>query len=350
MLVERASEFLSWPFAEEELRFHDGVLRDRSPDPLVPADYCFNYAFRALDTWFAQAFLPTIVSPAGERAARRLFPALRRIFEQLVTRASWMDEASRARALAKVSATELVFIADLKQLNASVPDPQGSYWNAIRQVGAAQTATLLGEIGRPSAGPPPLATWDPAIYSNFSNQIWISPRIARPPFLRIADGDPITYGSFGMILGHEIAHILSVVGKRYDGSGILRTWWSSAAVAAFDQRAECLNKQLEAFVRSPSESYTLDEFVADLGGVQIAVRALDDSVAAPTPEMIRERRRTFFTAYAQQSCGWFGDVDTLPPEAVAKVNGVLADVPEFAETFRCKPGSSMAPARRCSLW
>ena len=126
MLVERASELLSWPFVEEELRFHDGVLRDRSPDPLVPADHCFKYTFRALDTWLAQAYLPTIVSSAGERAARRMFPALRRIFEQLVARASWMDEGSRVRALAKVSATELVFTADLKQLNAIVPDPQRS--------------------------------------------------------------------------------------------------------------------------------------------------------------------------------------------------------------------------------
>ena len=350
MLVERASEFLSWPFVEEELRFHDGVLRDRSPDPLAPADYCFNYTFRALDTWLAQAYLPTIVSPAGERAARRMFPALRRIFEQLVTRASWMDEASRGRALAKVSATELVFIADLEQLNAIVPHTQGSLLTVLRQIMAAQTGTLFRQIGRPSTGPPLLATWDQALYANFSNQIWISPVIARPPFLRIPDPDPITYGAFGVILGHEIAHTLSVTGKRYDGAGILRTWWSSAAVAGFDERAECLSQQLEAFVGRPSDKYPLDEFVADLGGVQIAVRALDDSLVAPTPEVILERRRTFFTAYAQQTCGWFGEVDKLPREAVARVNGVLADVPEFAEAFRCRPGSSMAPARRCSIW
>jgi predicted metalloendopeptidase len=153
-----------------------------------------------------------------------------------------------------------------------------------------------------------------------------------------------------MILGHEIAHTLSMVGKKYDGAGIRRTWWSSETVAGFDQRAECLRKQLDAYVGGPSERYPLDEFVADLGGVQIAVRALDDSLAALTPEIIRERRRMFFTANAQQSCGWFGAEDALPREAVAKVNGVLADVPEFAEAFRCKPGSSMAPARPCSIW
>ena len=350
MLVERASEFLSWPFVEEEVRFHDGVLRERSPEPFVPADYCFNLTRSVLDTWLAQAYLPTIVSPAGEQAARRLFPTLRKIFEQLVTRASWMDQASRARSLTKVSATALVFIGELKKLDAIVPDPQGSLWSAFRQALAGQTASLLHEIGRPSVGPPLLATWDQANYSNFSNQIWVSPVVARLPFLRMADRDPVTYGALGVILGHEIAHILSVVGKKYDGAGILRTWWSSATVAGFDERAECLRKQLEAFVGGPSEGYPLDEFVADLGGVEIAVRALDGSLSAPTLEIVRERRRTFFTAYAQQSCGWSGNVDTLPPEAVARVNGVVADVPEFAEAFGCKPGSSMAPARRCSIW
>jgi predicted metalloendopeptidase len=350
MLVERASEFLSLPFLEEHRRFHDGVLQDRSPEPLVLADHCFDYTMRALDTWLAQAYLPTIVSPEGEQAARRMFPVLRRIFEQRVARASWMDETSRARALAKVSATALVFTADLKELNAIVLDPQGSFWGAFRQLVAAQTASLFGGIGRPSAGPPLLASWESAIYSNFSNQIWVSPAIARPPFLRIADRDPITYGAFGMILGHEIAHTLSVVGKKYDGAGIQRTWWSNKTVAGFDQRAECLSKQLDAYLGGPSERYPLDEFVADLGGVQIAVRALDDSLVAPTPEIIRERRRTFFTAYAQQSCGWFGDEDTLSREAAAKVDGVVANVPEFAEAFGCKPGSAMAPAHRCSIW
>jgi predicted metalloendopeptidase len=33
-----------------------------------------------------------------------------------------------------------------------------------------------------------------------------------------------------------------------------------------------------------------------------------------------------------------------------RVNGVLADLPAFAEAFACKEGSAMRPATVCSVW
>jgi len=82
----------------------------------------------------------------------------------------------------------------------------------------------------------------------------------------------------------------------------------------------------------------------------VAVRALDGSLPGANAEARSQRRRTFFTAYAQQFSGFRSGDTVLPREAVARINSVLANAPEFAEAFGCKPGASMAPVRRCSIW
>jgi hypothetical protein len=33
-----------------------------------------------------------------------------------------------------------------------------------------------------------------------------------------------------------------------------------------------------------------------------------------------------------------------------RVDGVLSNTPEFAQTFACKPGSRMINAKRCEVW
>jgi endothelin-converting enzyme/putative endopeptidase len=33
-----------------------------------------------------------------------------------------------------------------------------------------------------------------------------------------------------------------------------------------------------------------------------------------------------------------------------RVDGVVANMPEFARAFACAPGAPMAPANRCRLW
>jgi putative endopeptidase len=34
----------------------------------------------------------------------------------------------------------------------------------------------------------------------------------------------------------------------------------------------------------------------------------------------------------------------------ARVNGVVANMPEFARAFACAEGSAQAPKKRCRLW
>ena len=65
----------------------------------------------------------------------------------------------------------------------------------------------------------------------------------------------------------------------------------------------------------------------------------------------------FFVGYAQWAC------ESVRPETQRvlaltdahspgryRVNGVVANIPEFAAAFACKPGAPMAPVNRCRVW
>jgi predicted metalloendopeptidase len=82
-----------------------------------------------------------------------------------------------------------------------------------------------------------------------------------------------------------------------------------------------------------------------------------ESEAGPSTSQARDdRRRTFFIAFAQQRCGLNGDhanedtVENGHSPLGRVLRGILANVPEFAETFHCAAGMSMAPGKRCELW
>jgi putative endopeptidase len=65
----------------------------------------------------------------------------------------------------------------------------------------------------------------------------------------------------------------------------------------------------------------------------------------------------FFLAYAQSWCTNQTPASSrlqalTDPHATAafRVNGVVANMPEFAKAFACKPGTPMAPATSCRVW
>jgi predicted metalloendopeptidase len=98
----------------------------------------------------------------------------------------------------------------------------------------------------------------------------------------------------------------------------------------------------------------VDEFSADLVGVQLALRAMASSQGASSSEPWRRKElRRFFLAYAQFFCPGLAhdvDADDEHPPASVRVNGVVANVPEFGAAFDCHAGARLAPSERVTLW
>ena len=95
--------------------------------------------------------------------------------------------------------------------------------------------------------------------------------------------DAVNLGAIGVVIGHELTHGFDDQGRRYDGEGNLRDWWTAADAKAFETRADCIANEYGSFSPAPGVNLngklTLGENAADNGGIHLAYMALMDSLA-----------------------------------------------------------------------
>jgi predicted metalloendopeptidase len=87
--------------------------------------------------------------------------------------------------------------------------------------------------------------------------------------------------------------------------------------------------------------------------------ALDDTLAGDATEKIDgyTPQQRFFLANAQVWCGNQTDerarmLATVDPHSPGRwrINGVVVNMPEFAEAFSCKPDAPMVSKDPCRVW
>ena len=114
------------------------------------------------------------------------------------------------------------------------------------------------------------------------NNINFPAGILQPPFFDAKLDDAVNYGGIGAVIGHELTHGFDDSGRRFDAKGNLRDWWTAEDGKAFEQRAECVDKQYSQYVAVGdvrlNGKLTLGENVADNGGLRIAYMAFMDSI------------------------------------------------------------------------
>ena len=182
----------------------------------------------------------------------------------------------------------------------------------------------------------------------------------------------MNYGAIGMVLGHELSHGFDDQGRKYDKTGRLTSWWTPSSAKKFESKAKCFVDLYNGYKPRSVDIYvkgnlTLGENLADTSGVKTAFRAFksaaknnsDPNARAPNPVLAPEltNHQLFFVSYAQTWCA------RVRPKALKirmmtdphspgqfRVQGPLSQNPEFAATFKCKPGSTYNPEKKCAIW
>ena len=65
-----------------------------------------------------------------------------------------------------------------------------------------------------------------AYYNPVWNEIVFPAAILQPPFFNVEADDAVNYGGIGAVIGHEIGHGFDDQGRKFDGDGNLRDWWT----------------------------------------------------------------------------------------------------------------------------
>ncbi|XP_060804287.1 endothelin-converting enzyme 2 [Amyelois transitella] len=180
--------------------------------------------------------------------------------------------------------------------------------------------------------------------------------------------DSLNYGSLGTVIGHEITHGFDNFGREFDRNGNLLPWWSNDTIANYVNITQCFVDQYSSYYISVLDKHvdgnkTLGENIADNGGLREAFVALKHHLRkfGPEPKLPGFERMTseqmFFLSYANLWCGVSTDIslaqdldDEHSPQ-MFRARGTLQNSEDFAETFKCRPGSRMNPhKKRCIIF
>lgn len=306
--------------------------------------------------------------PEAKARMMELVANVKQAMRESLETLDWMTESTRAEALAKLESfnTKIGYPDVWRDYSALEIRPDDLLGNLRRvQEFAIQRrlAQLDGPIDRSEWSMTPQTV--NAYYSPSLNEIVFPAAILQPPFFNLDADDAVNYGAIGMVIGHEIGHGFDDQGRRTDGQGRLRDWWTPEDEAEFVRRTDRLVEQYSAF--NPIDDLHIDgrlslgENIGDLGGIALAYRAWRLSLNGVEPEPIDgyTGAQRFFIAFAQIWRSKYRD-DALrqhlrtgphaPPRY--RVMGVLPNFTPFYEAFDVQPGDAMyrLAEQRVSIW
>ncbi len=298
-----------------------------------------------------------------EHLVDRLFDAMR---DTLMT-ITWMSDETRGQALAKLEG----FGAKI-----GYPDEWRDYSGLELEDGAWLSNRLacrtfevrrqLDQLGKPvdphewSMAPHVVN----AYYHPLRNEIVFPAGILQPPFFTEDADDAVNYGAIGAVIGHEITHGFDDQGSRFDAEGNVRNWWSAEDRAEFERRARVVVEQFSEFEiedgLAVNGELTLGENIADLGGLKIALRALEtelDGQPADVAGLTATQR--FFMAWARvwrrnYTPEYLRLIVNSDPHAPSDLRclGPMSNLGSFAEAFGIDDAhpSMRPPEHRVDIW
>lgn len=327
-----------------------------------------NALDRTLGEAVGKAYVERHFRPEAKARMEELVANLRRAFGEGIDGLTWMSDETKVQAKAKLER----FVTKI-----GYPDQWRDYSKleivAGDLVGNAKRARMfehernLNKLGKPIDRTEWFMTPQTvnAYYNPPMNEIVFPAAILQPPFFDMEADDAVNYGAIGAVIGHELSHGFDDQGRKSDGDGNLRDWWTKEDAEKFTARAEKMVSQYAAFEPLPGQKVngklTLGENIGDLGGLTIAYRAYQlslDGKEAPEIDGTTGSQR-FFMGWAQVWRRKYRDQELqrrllTDPHSPAeyRVLGVVANMPEFYEAFDVKEGDELflPEDQRVKIW
>jgi putative endopeptidase len=300
--------------------------------------------------------------------ARALVENLRTAYGKRIDAASWMAPETKREAQAKLAA----LVAKV-----GYPDKWKSYAtvqiHADDLIGNQNNLSVwswnddVSKLGKPIDR----AEWDMtpqtdnAYYSAQLNDIVFPAAILQPPNFDPAADPAANYGAIGATIGHEMSHAFDDQGRKSDGTGMQRDWWTPADAERYVRESDKLVAQFNGYEPLPGNhingKLTLGENIADLAGLRIAYDAYKLSLGGKDAPVINGLTgdQRFFIAFAarwKEICRPESERNQLLSDvhspAKFRVNGIVRNMDEWYAAFNVQPGDSLylKPEDRVRVW
>ncbi len=363
-LLSSFSAFLSQPFVDEDFTMIKTLTGAKE---LLPRwKRVLETENGALGFAVGKLYVQDTFSPSSKMATQKIIHDIRAALKKDLTNLAWMTPATRLAAIKKLDMMEdRVGYPDIWRDYSSLNIDRGPY-----VLNVARTATFLinrdlNKIGKPVDK----NEWDMtpqtvnAYYDPSMNRLNIPAGILQPPFFDPTAPAAVNYGAIGFVIGHEMTHGFDDQGAQFDGFGNLHNWWASSDLKKFKTATDSIATQFSQYRVAKNVhvqgKLVMGEAVADLGGLTLAYRAfhatdaylLAQALGGFTPD------QQFFLGAAHV---WANNtrpeearrraiVDPHPP-ALFRVNGTLADMPQFQQAFGVNSNDMMHNKAHSTIW
>jgi putative endopeptidase len=306
--------------------------------------------------------------PASSREKiQQLVSNLLAVFPERIDKLDWMDDATKAKAKAKVAATKVgVGYPDTwRDYSSFEVKPDDALGNAER----AELVEYHHQLAKLGQAPDRNEWWMTpqtvnAVNLPLQNALNFPAAILEPPFFDPNADDAANYGSIGAVIGHEISHSFDNLGSEFDAEGKLQNWWTPGDSEHFKAAGQKLVEQYDAYEPLPglhiNGEQTLGENIADLAGLEVAHEAYVKSLGgkpAPVIDGLTGDQR-FFLAFGQ---AWRTKTRDAALRAQVVGDGhapgafraqTVRNIDAWYDAFGAKEGQKLylAPEARVRIW
>ncbi len=354
-LASTTARLLGTPFVQENFAVTQLLTGAKELKPRWKR--CLDATDGAIGEALGREYVKRAFTPDAKARALRMVQGLEAAFHDRIEAVDWMSDATKQQAIAKLNAiTNKIGYPDHWRDYSALTLSDTVYAANGMAADAFETHRQLNKIGKPVDR----AEWqmtpptDNAYYDPSNNEIVFPAGILQPPYFDPAADDASNFGGIGAVIGHEMTHGFDDEGRKFDGAGNMHEWWTPKDVLEFEKRTNVVVEEYGAFLAVDTMhingKLTLGENIADIGGIKIAWDAFQRATQGKPRETIGgfTPEQRFFISYAEswriklrpESERTRGISDPHSP-ARWRVDGVVANMPEFAAAFGCTQGDPM---------
>lgn len=355
-LIRSNASNLSSAFADANFDFYgktlNGLQQQRSREKRAVSLVDSNLGFMVGKKYVEQYF-----KPEAKARMDQMIENLRGAFRQSIDELEWMSPVTKKQAQIKLAKfnTKIGYPDKWRDYSCVEINPTDLVGN-LRRSSECEYQRTIGRLGKPvdrtEWGMTPQTV--NAYYSSTMNEIVFPAAILQPPFFNVEADDAVNYGAIGGVIGHEFTHGFDDQGRRSDGDGNLRDWWTEQDAAQFQGRAQLMIDQYSSF--NPIDDLHLQgalglgENIADLGGLTVSYKAYQNSLNGQDGAVIDgfTPEQRFFMGWSQVWRIKFRD-EALRQQVITgphspgmyRVLGTLSNMPQFYQAYDVKPGDGM---------
>jgi putative endopeptidase len=367
--ADQAAPLLSARFVDAHFDFRSRFLQGQ-PEQRERWKRGVAFVENAMGEAIGRDYVELYYPPASRAIMDQMVLNIRSAMRKRIEGLKWMGPATKKEALDKLENFGLkIGYPDTWRDYAALEVRTGDLFGNAERANRFEWDFRRERIGRPVDR----AEWSMtpqtvnAYYSPVKNEIVFPAAILQPPFFDPRADAAVNYGAIGAVIGHEVTHGFDDQGRKSDGRGLLRDWWTAEDAARFEEQATRLGAQYESYTfptlpdMKINGRVSMGENIADLGGVLLGLEAYRELMAGKLPPVIDG-----FTAEQRLFMGW-AQVWRIVwrDEALRQqlVNGPhspgqirafapLRNVDAWYQAFGVKPGDRLylKPEERVRIW